>query len=81
MRRVRVRALGFAVEPACSLVASVPVVDFAAGLDLAAADVVFAAGFLTAGFLAALVFLVAGFLAAAEFFSAGFFLSLRWTGP
>ena len=61
MRRVRVRALDFAAESVCSLAASVPVVDFATGLDLAAA------GFLAAGFLAAVVFLAAGFLAGVDF--------------
>ena len=61
MRRVRVRAVRLVVESFSSLVASDPVADFAAGLDLATA------GFLAAGFLAAVVFLAAGFLAGVDF--------------
>lgn len=66
MRRVRVRAVGFAAGVVCSLAASDFAADFAAGLGLAVAFVeVFAVVFLAAGFLAAVVFLAAGFLAGA----------------
>ncbi|MDU5308615.1 MAG: hypothetical protein E6167_07075, partial [Varibaculum cambriense] len=68
------RVVDFAAESACSLAASDLSAVFASGFDLAAAFVgVFAAVFLAAGFLAAVLFLAAGFSAGAAFEAVAFF--------